>query len=70
MTEYDPDLLDKLGKRRKRATADLAEIRKPLQDQIVAARRAGVPQVEVAERAGMTRDAVYKLERAAGIEAK
>lgn len=66
---YDPDLLAALGKRRKRARAELDDIRDPLNAQIVAAGRAGVKQSELVTIAGMTRDNIRKLWRASGIEA-
>lgn len=71
MTEptYDPDLITQLGKRRKRAMAELEEIRTPLNDQIVAAGREGVRQADLVKTTGITRDNIRKLWRANGIEA-
>lgn len=70
MTEYDPQLLAALGKRRKKAIAELNAVRPGIHEQLLAARRAGVVQARLVEMTGLTRDQIRKIWNAAGIEGK
>ncbi|HET8684147.1 MAG TPA: hypothetical protein VFM54_20075 [Micromonosporaceae bacterium] len=68
-TGYDEGVLAALGRRRKKALADLAAIRPELTAQVAAAGRAGVAQVRVVELTGLSRDQVRLVWRGAGIRA-
>lgn len=68
--KYDPELLARIGKRRKNAMAVVNELRPEIHEQVVLAGREGVPQVDLVEMTGLTRDQIRKLWRAAGIEAR
>jgi hypothetical protein len=58
---YDPDRLRQLGKRHQRLRADLDALRPDLADEIRAAAKAGVPQVEIVKATGYTRDRIYHI---------
>lgn len=44
----------------------LTEVRQRLYDRIVEERKAGVPQVDIVRRTGLSRERVRRIERAAG----
>lgn len=65
MTEYDTSRLAALGRRRRRLTADLAELRREILPEVLAALRAGVAQARVVELSGYTREQLRRLAKAA-----
>jgi len=68
-TAYDPELLAQLGRRRKRGLAEVNAVRAQVYEQVVLAGQAGVPQVNLVEMTGLTRDQIRKLWRANGVGA-
>jgi hypothetical protein len=67
----DPDLdrrLRQLGTRHRRLRADLETVRLELHDLVIEAARAGVPQSELVEITGYTRDRIRVICREAGLD--
>jgi hypothetical protein len=69
MTDYDTARLAALGRARRKLCIAAEANRDELADEIVAALRAGVPQVRVVELSGFAREQVRRIARAGGIEA-
>lgn len=61
MEEFDLTPLRQAGARHKRLRRDLEAIRPELAERIREAHAAGVPQVEIAEMSGYTRDQVRQI---------
>ena len=61
MTAYDPTQLHDLGRRFRKLRAQLAYLRPELVAEIRAAADAGVPQVEIVQVTGYTRDQVRQI---------
>ncbi len=55
---HDTTALQNLGRRRRRLTAQLAELKPLLEAEIHAAVRADIPQVQIVEWTGYTREAI------------
>lgn len=67
MSAFDPAELRELGRRRAELREQDRTLTTRIRPLIIAAARAGAPQVDIARWARITRDAVAQIERAAGL---
>lgn len=70
IVDYDTERLAALGRKRRKLNADLADNRREIIPEVIAAVRAHVPQARIVELSGYTREQVRRICRAAGIEAE